>query len=82
MGSTSSTAHPHFFCRALHLTPSDKKLGRGANQGNLRQILKENIQSCTVCTVSGYFFAMHHISQLLTIIKEFSEFRMFLNLVF
>ena len=27
-----STAHPHFFCRALHLTPSDKKLGCGANK--------------------------------------------------
>ena len=29
MGSTSSTAHPYFFCRALHLTPSDNKFGRG-----------------------------------------------------
>ena len=27
MGRTSSTTHRWLFCRALHLTPSDKKMG-------------------------------------------------------
>ena len=30
MSSTLSTAHRRDFCRALHLTPSDKKFGCGA----------------------------------------------------
>ena len=33
MGRTPSTTHRWLFCRALHLTPSDKKFGSAANIG-------------------------------------------------
>ena len=35
MGRTPSTTHRWLFCRALHLTPSDKKFGCGANIGRV-----------------------------------------------
>ena len=36
MGRTPSTTHRWLFCRALHLTPSDKKFGSGARMFFLR----------------------------------------------
>ena len=41
MGNTLSMSHPRLFHLAPHLTTSDKKLGRGANQRLLTREIQE-----------------------------------------
>ena len=46
MGRTPSTTHRWHFCRALHLTPSDKKLGSAARNVCVCFALKKRQLRC------------------------------------
>ena len=64
MGRTSSTTHRRHFCRALHLQPSDKKLGCEANEC-----------LCHICTTLTLNWVMGLIVVVIREFREFKEFR-------